>query len=70
MEPQPTRCQLCVMKCIQLTENKRQTEYKCGARIKINKMSNPIVNKLNICVSTPSLFFRKNEKNRTRNLIL
>lgn len=52
MVPLLTRCKLCLLKFIQLTENKRQTEYKQSARIMMHKMSNPVVKKVksNICV--------------------
>lgn len=52
MVPLLTRCKLCFLKFIQLTENKRQTEYKQSARIMMHKMSNPVVKKVksNICV--------------------
>lgn len=43
-----TRCKLCLLKFIQLTENKRQTEYKKSARIMMHRMSNPIEKRLNL----------------------
>lgn len=48
MVPLLTRCKLCLLKFIQLTENKRQTEYKQSARIMMHRMSNPIVKMLNL----------------------
>lgn len=48
MVPLLTRCKLCLLKFIQLTENKRKTEYKQSARIMMHRMSNPIVKRLNL----------------------
>lgn len=48
MVPLLTRCKLCLLKFIQLTENKRQTEYKQSARIMMHRMSSPIVKRLNL----------------------